>query len=141
MVYSKYTFDTIGNNSRKNAAPKFWERPHLNRKNEAKGRIRRTFECSVYLLVKTSIGDIGQANNMIKRKLFKNGLEASGAREGERKPIAEHDWNRQIDLLIDEIGLRRYSRKTLKNYRFWARKFSAFVKDKNPEEITSDDAI
>jgi integron integrase len=71
---------------------------------------------------------------------LQNKTSKNGVREAERKPVAGHDWNRQIDLLVDEIGLRHYSRKTLKNYRFWARKFCAFVKDKNPDEITSDDA-
>jgi integron integrase len=48
-------------------------------------------------------------------------------------------WNLAIDRLIAEIDLRHYSRKTLKHYTFWAKKFSAFAKDKNPEGISSNE--
>jgi integron integrase len=61
-------------------------------------------------------------------------------REIERKSNDQLDWNGHIELLVNEIALRHYSRKTLKNYQFWARKFGAFFNDKAPAEISSEDA-
>ncbi len=61
--------------------------------------------------------------------------------ETEKKPISgENPWHLPIERLITEIELRHYSRKTLKHYTFWAKKFGAFAKEKNPDEINSNDA-
>jgi integron integrase len=54
--------------------------------------------------------------------------------------VRENPWHLPLERLTTEIELRHYSRKTLKHYTFWAKKFSAFVTDKNPAEINSNDA-
>ncbi|MDY0276093.1 MAG: integron integrase [Desulfomicrobium sp.] len=46
-------------------------------------------------------------------------------------------WDRAIDILAAEIKVRHYSRKTLKTYADWGRKFQLYVADKPPEELTS----
>jgi len=48
-------------------------------------------------------------------------------------------WDEAVDSLSAEIKVRHYSRKTLKAYADWARKFQNFLKDKSPEKLTSQD--
>ena len=49
------------------------------------------------------------------------------------------DWDRLIDNLAAEIKMRHYSRKTLKAYADWGRKFQGFLKNKPPEELSAAD--
>jgi len=48
-------------------------------------------------------------------------------------------WKTEYTSLEDEILLRHYSRKTLKTYRQWLRKFQAFTRSKQPESLAVDD--
>lgn len=48
-------------------------------------------------------------------------------------------WDEVIEKLYAEIKTRHYSRKTLKTYADWARKFQCFLHDKPPEELSSID--
>jgi integron integrase len=48
-------------------------------------------------------------------------------------------WDDVIAKLADEIKLRHYSRKTLKHYADWSRKFQSYLKHKAPEELGSSD--
>ena len=48
-------------------------------------------------------------------------------------------WDKLIDNLAAEIRTRHYSRKTLKAYADWARKFQGFLHNKPPEELSSTD--
>ena len=56
-------------------------------------------------------------------------LEKSGSSE----------WDKIIDDLAAEITTRHYSRKTLKTYADWSRKFQSYLKNKPPESLTSAD--
>lgn len=49
------------------------------------------------------------------------------------------EWDGLIDKLADEIKTRHYSRKTLKTYADWSRKFQAFLKSKPVSELSSED--
>jgi integron integrase len=49
------------------------------------------------------------------------------------------EWDRLITKLAAEIKTRHYSRKTLKAYADWSRKFQGFLHDKSPEELSSAD--
>lgn len=49
------------------------------------------------------------------------------------------DWDRAIDDLAAEIKTRHYSRKTLKTYADWCRKFQKYLKNKPTESLTSAD--
>ena len=49
------------------------------------------------------------------------------------------DWDKIIDGLAAEIKTRHYSRKTLKAYADWCRKFQSYLKNKPPEALTSAD--
>jgi integron integrase len=44
-----------------------------------------------------------------------------------------------IDGLAGEIKARHYSRKTLKAYAGWSRKFQIYLKNKPPQELSADD--
>lgn len=44
-----------------------------------------------------------------------------------------------IDSLAAEITTRHYSRKTLKAYAEWGRKFQGFLRNKSPDELSSAD--
>jgi integrase len=46
-------------------------------------------------------------------------------------------WDQAIEKLSAEIKIRHYSRKTLKTYADWARKFQRFLSDKPPEGLSS----
>lgn len=46
-------------------------------------------------------------------------------------------WDQVIEKLDAEIKIRHYSRKTLRTYANWARKFQRFLDDKAPEKLSS----
>jgi integron integrase len=48
-------------------------------------------------------------------------------------------WDQAIEKLAAEIKIRHYSRKTLKTYADWARKFQRYLRDKPPDELSSID--
>jgi integron integrase len=48
-------------------------------------------------------------------------------------------WDKAIEKLAAEIKIRHYSRKTLKTYADWGRKFQRYLRDKPPEELSSID--
>lgn len=49
------------------------------------------------------------------------------------------EWDELLSKLADEIKVRHYSRKTLKTYALWSRQFQKFLKNKPPNELTTDD--
>jgi len=49
------------------------------------------------------------------------------------------EWDRIIDNLAAEIKTRHYSRKTLKAYADWTRKFQIYLQNKPPDELSKDD--
>lgn len=49
------------------------------------------------------------------------------------------DWDKIIDNLAAEIKTRHYSRKTLKAYAEWGRKFQGFLRNKPPDELSAMD--
>ena len=48
-------------------------------------------------------------------------------------------WDQAIDKLAAEIKTRHYSRKTLKTYADWGRKFQRYLQDKPPDDLSSAD--
>ena len=46
-------------------------------------------------------------------------------------------WDEAMGKLAAEIKIRHYSRKTLKTYADWVRKFQRFLSNKPPEELSS----
>lgn len=46
------------------------------------------------------------------------------------------EWDALIDRLAAEIKLRHYSRKTLKTYADWSRRFQSYLKNKRPYELS-----
>ena len=51
--------------------------------------------------------------------------------------LALQDWDTIIDSLAAEITTRHYSRKTLKAYADWSRKFQGFLHNKPPGELSA----
>ncbi len=49
------------------------------------------------------------------------------------------EWDAVLATMAGEIKVRHYSRKTLKTYANWSRKFQRFLKNKPPQELTGDD--
>jgi len=49
------------------------------------------------------------------------------------------EWDRIIESLAAEIKTRHYSRRTLKTYADWTRKFQGYLKDKTPDMLTAAD--
>ena len=48
-------------------------------------------------------------------------------------------WDKIIDDLAAEIKTRHYSRKTLKAYADWSRKFQSYLRNKPPDELSATD--
>ena len=68
--------------------------------------------------------------------------QPAGSRFNEWRCLAKTaspEWDTLIDGLAAEIKTRHYSRKTLKTYADWSRKFQSFLHDKPPEELSSFD--
>ncbi len=55
------------------------------------------------------------------------------------KKSSSPEWDKAIANLAAEIKVRHYSRKTLKTYADWSRKFQGYLKDKTPEALNSAD--
>ena len=49
------------------------------------------------------------------------------------------EWDEVIAKLAEEIKMRHYSRKTLKAYADWCRKFQHYLKDKPPDSLSTTD--
>jgi integron integrase len=55
------------------------------------------------------------------------------------KKTKSPEWDTIIDMLAAEIRTRHYSRKTLKAYADWSRKFQSYLKNKPPRELSAAD--
>lgn len=55
------------------------------------------------------------------------------------KKSASPAWDKIIESLAAEIKMRRYSRKTLKTYADWSRKFQSYLRNKTPDALTAAD--
>ncbi len=49
------------------------------------------------------------------------------------------EWDTIVDQLAAEIKMRHYSRKTLKTYADWIRKYQGYLKDKPTTDLSSED--
>lgn len=49
------------------------------------------------------------------------------------------EWDAVLEAMAAEIKVRHYSRKTLKTYANWSRKFQRFLKNKPPRELSTAD--
>ncbi len=49
------------------------------------------------------------------------------------------EWDEVLNKMAGEIKVRHYSRKTLKTYANWSRRFQYFLKHKPPQDVTKDD--
>jgi len=52
---------------------------------------------------------------------------------------ASPDWDKLIHGLAAEIKTRHYSRKTLKTYADWVRKFQRYLRNKPPDALSASD--
>jgi integron integrase len=58
---------------------------------------------------------------------------------GYQEKSSSPEWDEVIAAMAAEIKVRHYSRKTLKTYALWSRKFQHFLKNKPPAELGSED--
>ena len=58
---------------------------------------------------------------------------------GYQEKSSSPEWDEVLSKMAAEIKVRHYSRKTLKTYALWSRKFQHFLKDKPPHKLDSDD--
>lgn len=49
------------------------------------------------------------------------------------------EWDAVLEAMAAEIKVRHYSRKTLKTYGKWSRSFQRFLKNKPPQELSTED--
>ncbi len=87
----------------------------------------------------------GVASPLIKPEvgaLSRKSSKLSGSRYNKWRCLEKSvspDWDRIIGGLADEIKTRHYSRKTLKAYADWSRKFQSYLKNKPPDELSEAD--
>lgn len=75
-----------------------------------------------------------------ERKLtHKSGNQFQFIEAGYQVKSKSPEWDSVLETMAAEIKVRHYSRKTLKTYANWSRQFQRFLKDKPPQELTSDD--
>src|SRR4030042_717829 len=92
-------------------------------------------------LSKTEHGDLKTSAPQDSLRRFVPPLSA-GSRYNEWRCLEKSGspaWDNIIDNLGAEIRVRNYSRKTLKAYADWGRKFQGFLHNKPPEELSSTD--
>ena len=68
--------------------------------------------------------------------------KSAGSRYNEWRCLAKSGspaWDKIIDNLAAEIKIRHYSRKTLKAYENWSRKFQSYLRNKPPDELSATD--
>ena len=58
---------------------------------------------------------------------------------GYQEKSDSQEWDAVLAVMAAEIKVRHYSRKTLKTYGKWARCFQRFLKNKPPDEMTTED--
>jgi len=69
-------------------------------------------------------------------------LSSGGSRYNEWRCLEKTkspEWDKLINKLAAEIKMRHYSRKTLKAYADWSRKFQGFLKNKLTDELSATD--
>lgn len=67
-------------------------------------------------------------------------MRASQYREaGYQEKSDSPEWDEVLAKLAAEIKIRHYSRKTLKTYANWSRRFQRFLKNKPPQELSTAD--
>ncbi len=75
-------------------------------------------------------------------RAIKTTAQRSGRRYNEWRCLEKSKspaWDALIDKLAAEITTRHYSRKTLKAYADWGRKFQSYLKNKPPDELSAAD--
>lgn len=72
-----------------------------------------------------------QPVNMVRRSFYSE----VGYPEKSDSP----EWDMVLAAMAAEIKVRHYSRKTLKTYANWSRKFQRYLKNKPPQELTTTD--
>jgi len=68
--------------------------------------------------------------------------KSAGSRYNEWRCLEKSEspaWDKIIDDLAAEIKIRHYSRKTLKAYADWSRKFQSYLRNKPPDELSATD--
>jgi integron integrase len=83
-----------------------------------------------------------QQPNAITEEGLADPRQSSGSHYSEWRCLEKSGspaWDKVISDLSNEIKTRHYSRKTLKAYADWIRKFQGFLHDKLPEELSEAD--
>ncbi len=90
----------------------------------------------------TNSRSVGAATAGLPMQVAETAQPASGSRYNEWRCLEKSrspEWDAIIDNLAAEIRTRHYSRKTLKTYADWSRKFQGFLHNKPPAELSSAD--
>lgn len=87
----------------------------------------RTFEMNDLAVISEVAAQ--QSVNTVRRSHYSE----AGYQEKSDSP----EWDAVLANMAGEIKVRHYSRKTLKTYASWSRKFQRFLNNKSPEELTS----
>ena len=78
----------------------------------------------------------------LDRESYSRGPRRGGKKFDEWRCLRKSEspeWDEVVALLADEIRTRHYSRKTLKHYADWSRKFQSYLKHKDPDRLSSSD--
>jgi len=84
---------------------------------------------------KRIVVSVAPAESLIIPKRYASQYSEAGYQEKSDSP----EWDAVLETMAGEIKVRHYSRKTLKTYANWSRKFQRFLANKSPQELTGDD--
>jgi integron integrase len=104
----------------------------------------REAQSTVQQRVGTSLTQDGQGTPSVSSasSLPPGPRSTGGKRFGEWRCLEKSGspaWDTIIDNLAAEITIRHYSRKTLKAYGDWSRKFQSYLRNKPPDELSAAD--
>ena len=108
---------------------------------DGEGSLRKKVSDSELTLISSPFQDMQQPHAITGKGLVVP-RQSSGSHHSEWRCLEKSGspaWDRVISDLSDEIRTRHYSRKTLKAYADWIRKFQGFLHDKLPEELSETD--
>ena len=117
----------------------------LKEKNQSEDQRRRAYHAvSLYFEMLSSDNSSEKSAEMtaepvIQKQAVSVARKSFYSEAGYQEKSDSPEWDAVLETMAGEIKVRHYSRKTLKTYANWSRKFQRFLKNKPPQELTTVD--
>lgn len=83
--------------------------------------------------------ETNETGNQAPQTTYRKPMVAQYHPAGYQEKSDSPEWDEVMEKMANEIKVRHYSRKTLKTYAHWSRQFQRFLKNKLPQELTTED--